>query len=412
MVTAGDGMCVGGSCQRTSGCTAAVAGTRYVDPTAAAGGNGSQGCPYIHVSSAVNDLTGGGTVILKGGTTSTFVGSQAVPAGVNIIGSDGSFAPCTLGTCSNPSAWPKINQTNNAIGFEFETSGARSVSFLQLLGPSALPSPTASGFHISNTATVTLSHVQVSSFKDGIYVATGATATINAGLVATGNTYAGLYVDSGGIADVEAVTGDATIRFDNNTNTAGSNSFGIYVESNAQLTVNGPPSPAPFLIEAVNNKIGVRFYSALAGSSINRLLVGPNSTDNLYLYAKSNLKVRGSQFINSTTGNGVHIVANGTNIATGLRLIDFGTSYTSDPGNNTFSGNGLTGFCIDAAPAVAATNDSLTAQGNNWGGGVTCGATNPGMVKDSASCTAGQDVSDDCTGAITAGHCSATKCAP
>jgi hypothetical protein len=254
----------------------------------------------------------------------------------------------------------------------------------------------------SGTSSVTVAHLRISGFKAGFRAANSGTVNIGADVQSTGNTFAGLYVTTLGVADVELKAGDKLTSFNSNTNAAGDNSFGIYVESTGKLTVNGPGYPATPLIFAEKNKYGVRFASPTSGSSITGLAMSQNASEGLFLYAKSVLKVRGSYF-ESNGNDGVRVVANGTNDANGLTAIDFGTT---DAGKNTIKSNTNTGLCVDKAVALAATNRTLNAQGNYWG--TTCTAAAPtGTIKISGSCGPGVDESADCAGAVNAATCTA-----
>jgi hypothetical protein len=397
-----------------NGCVAPIGTTRYVDLLAKAGGSGSKTCPYNDLVAAFDDLAaGGGTVVLKG-DGQPIAASLTMGPGLNLIGADPDFTPCTPVTCPDPSSWPLI-KTGNFRAINFSTVGVRSLRFVRIQGTDKATATTA-GVYVS-TATLNMDHVDVSGYQFALYVTTGGSVGVGAG-VHLHDSHEGLKITAGGNAAgatvaVEVPAGSDPTDFNDND-------YGIMCNDTAKLSIVGPPSgsAAPGLVAANGNAIAGVYWNATQSKPIGVLdgleARGNGTPDSaayhggVIVFAESSIKLRHS-YIHENRGSGVYVVSSGTNAADSLAQIDLGVGVGANAGRNTFAKNDLSGLCVQSALALAAASSSMRADGNIFESTSTGDCTKKGQYSHGKSCVAGLDYSGACTTAVTLSNCTASN---
>jgi hypothetical protein len=410
-----DGTCMQGVCVSNS-CAAPTGATRYVDFAAAAGGSGTMACPFDTIKAALTSLgSTGGTVLVKGGAASisNAISSHLVGAGIEITSSDASFNPCTPASCSDLTKWPTLT-IGDFIAFRFATAGTRTLHYFNITGAGSA-NATSDGI-VVGAATVTLDHLVVSGFQRGLTVSTGGLAKVGAGFITRMNKTGAGVLDggsaTGGSLDVELGAGDLAAQL------SGNDVFGLYVEGNAKLKLNGPPysGGTTAIFANSNGAAGVRFFSTVAATVTGLVAEGNGKDvtqtyrDGMVIFAKSNIKIRGSRF-GANPLNGVHVVANGSDTTDGVSLIDLGSDAQSDPGANTFASNSGAGLCVDPGPANAGTNGSLRARGNTWNNSVGCTSAGGTITRGKSCIGSGADVAANCSHVLSVNACGTTNLA-
>lgn len=407
-----DGACDKGVCVRT-GCPAPTAGSRAVDFEAEAGGNGSQTCPFNKLGPAVESLANsGGVVLVALGGESTTERDISVGSGITITGADENWQPCDPISCPAPAKWSRISTGDGRV-FNMRTPGQRNVRYLQLQGLPNAEFQTATWAAIYVTAaSVHVDHLEISGYQYGLYADTAGSISGGAGLHVH-HCRSGLYLEdgaasAGGSADLEVTTGDDPITFDHNN-------FGFVVHGNSTFILSGPPAGRGLtsLVTANENGGSGVYYPAHNAKPglIYGLEAAKNGTDPLLaqhdgatVFAHAIVKIRNSYF-HDNVGSGIHVPGNGPNSADGLSGIDLGQNNGNNAGHNTFINNADAGICVEAKPALAATANSLKAQGNVFrasGGDCTAGGT---YVRAYACEASGADYAGACAGSADLDGC-------
>jgi hypothetical protein len=382
-----------------------------VDLEAPAGGSGSKACPFDTLDAALDGLSSaGGTLLLKSNGMHPTLAPLAVGSGINIIGADANFVACTTTTCTDPASWPLVT-TGDHRAFNFLTAGARQLRFVRFQGIGRLTATTAA--LDTSAATVTMDHVDVSGYQFGMYVDTGGTVNIGPG-VHLHDSHDGLTIVDGGASSGGAV--QITVAAGADATDFNDNDYGILCHGNGSLSISGPPwsSSVSGLISVKNNgAVGLYWSSTQTNPAgvVDGLEVTGNGGDptqgdrnGIAIFAHSVVKLRNS-YIHANKGNGIDILANGSNTADGLSAIDLGVGVGTNAGRNTFAANDLTGLCIQSSVATTATNSSLKADGNIFGTTAAGDCTKAGKFKRAMACTAGIDVSGACSLAISLLNC-------
>ncbi len=310
-----------------------MAGTVYINPTAKAGGTGTQASPYN--SWAQVNFTAGTTYLQAAGTTyagAVYVGTKATAAAPIVIGSYGTGAAPVI---------------NGGVTFD----GATYVSFSGF----QVTNSTGAGIVLENGANdVTISGNTITSSAMGIWIgnAAGTTNTIQGNTISNNAQY--------GIA-MNEVTGSGTV-ISNNVVT-GNGLDGINIDGN-QFTVKNNTVTDNGLSDFGSSGIHIYASSATDTFGAFNVITGNVCTNNHDFYEEDGNGIESDQWTHDNTISDNFCYAND---GAGIILYD---SYNNTVSDNDIGGNDLDpdhthttmgDLCLNTL--LGLTNDN-TIQGN------------------------------------------------
>lgn len=419
-------ICVAGMCEDTNaGCPPVKDNTLYVDGDAPTGHSGSTpGCSIRTLAEALTMVNPASpwTIIVRGVGNSgpVAVPRRVVPANVTVTGGTqgtgkgaaSSFAACSDSVACPILSWPVLDVPSvNDPGIEFSSSGPGALRYFSIIGPlltgsPQMPSSTEAGIYVANSggAPVTLDHLRIRQFRNGIGVDPGGNVEIGEDVQSSSNLY-GLYAQANSTVAINVSAGQSETEFNHNF------SDGIHVESGAtSFTMQGPPAPSPAALTpgigvSFNSGSGVSYAAAAPGALFDGVNFQRNLGSGIDLLAGSVLRVRNCHIFDNQL-DGVRIAAAGSPLS--VAGIDLGEA--ADAGGNVIYGNGAANICVEKPVADTQSPGALQALGNDFTdydqpspSPKSCASAN--TLSDGALCRGSVDISDDLTMVVDVGAC-------